>query len=138
MDIKDFIPIPKLEECKSILCIQPHPDDNEIGAGATIASLASKGCRVVYLTVTNGNMGSMNPDETPAEIAEKRRKETMDAANLLGVAECIFLDYDDGSFTDAKKLCRDIAAVIRKVRPDIVMTVDPYLPYEFHPDHLSV
>ena len=138
MELKDFIPIPKLEECKSILCIQPHPDDNEIGAGATIAGLAAKGCRVVYLTVTNGNMGSMDPEESPWETAEKRRKETLDAAGLLGVAECIFLDHDDGSFMDAKKLCRDITAVIRKVRPDMVMTADPCLPYEFHPDHLSV
>lgn len=138
MELKDFLPIPKLEECKSMLCIQPHPDDNEVGAGATIASLAAKGCKISYLTVTSGNMGSMDPDEKPSEIAAIRRRETLEAAALLGVSDCIFLDYDDGSFMDDKKLCRDITAVIRKVRPEMVMTVDPFLPYEVHPDHLSV
>lgn len=138
MELKDFLPIPDLEDCKSILCIQPHPDDNEIGAGATIAKLAAKGCHITYLTVTNGNMGSMDPVEKPLEITAKRRKEAMEAAALLGVSDCIFLEYDDGSFMDEKKLCKDITAVIRKVRSEMIITVDPFLPYEVHPDHLSV
>lgn len=138
MELKDFLPIPDLEACRALLCIQPHPDDNEIGAGATIAKLVSKGCRVTYLTVTNGNMGSVDPNVQPAEIKAMRRKEAEEAAAILGVTDCRFLDYADACYPDEKMLCRDIVSVIRKVRPDMIMTVDPFLPYEVHPDHIKV
>jgi LmbE family N-acetylglucosaminyl deacetylase len=59
MDLKQMLPMPKLEECKSLLCIQPHPDDNEVGAGGTIAKLVRQGCQVTYLTVTDGSKGRM-------------------------------------------------------------------------------
>lgn len=138
MELKDFLPIPDLEACKSLLCIQPHPDDNEIGAGATIARLAAKGCKITYLTVTNGNMGSIDPGDQPDEIADKRRMEAVEAAAVLDVSDCRFLDYDDASYPDEKKLCHDITSAIREVGPEMIMTVDPFLPYEVHPDHIMV
>lgn len=138
MESKDFLPIPDLDECRTLLCVQPHPDDNEVGAGATIARLASRGCRIVYLTVTNGNMGSFDPGARPEDIAAIRRSEAVEAASVLGVAETRFLDYDDAGWPDEKRLCMDIACVIRDVRPEMILTVDPFLPYEVHPDHLKV
>ena len=59
MNLKDFFPLPDLESCQNLLCIQPHPDDNEVGAGATIARLTAKGCRITYLTVTDGRYGTL-------------------------------------------------------------------------------
>ena len=44
---------------KKILCIQPHPDDNEIGMGGIISYLTSKGVQVDYLTVTDGSLGDI-------------------------------------------------------------------------------
>lgn len=137
MDLKDFLPIPDLDACRSLLCIQPHPDDNEVGAGATIARLAAKGCSITYLTVTDGRMGTMDPGVDPSALAIKRRNEAEVAAHILGVSYSVFLNYCDTGITDENRLCHDIVLQIRRIRPEFVMTVDPFLPYETHPDHIK-
>lgn len=138
MDIKDIIKLPDIEDCKSILCIQPHPDDNEVGAGATIAKLSKRGCRITYLTVTDGSIGTINPEMKPEELVYIRKNEMENAAEILGVSELISLDYPDVSYVDEKELSKRIVSVIRGVRPEFVVTVDPFLPYEAHPDHRRV
>ncbi len=138
MDMRDILPLPDLERCSSLLCIQPHPDDNEVGAGATIAKLAANGCKVAYLTVTDGSIGSTDASASPEATAAIRRSEARASASYLGVSECIFLDIPDGSYPGEKLLCQSIVSVIRKVKPEIVMAPDPFLPYEAHPDHRKV
>lgn len=138
MELTDLLSLPKLEDCKSLLCVQPHPDDNEVGAGATIAKLSAKGCKVTYLTVTDGRMGSVDPKQDQTELVSIRKKEVEQSAELLGVSDTIFLNFRDGDYSDEKQLCKSIVAVIRQVKPEIVLTVDPFLPYEFHPDHRKV
>lgn len=138
MDIKNLMPLPSLENCKSILCIEPHPDDNEVGAGATIAKLVKNGCRVTFLTVTDGRIGTVNPMQDPDELVKIREKEMDDAAKLLGVFSIIKLGYADASYVNEKELTSRIVKVIREVKPEFVMTVDPFLSYEAHPDHRRV
>jgi LmbE family N-acetylglucosaminyl deacetylase len=138
MDLKQMLPMPKLEECKSLLCIQPHPDDNEVGAGGTIAKLVRQGCHITYLTVTDGSKGTDDPHLRGARLAEVRRQEAIEAAGVLGVATHHWLGLPDGGYPDEEALTRSIAAVIQEVRPELVMTVDPYLPYEGHVDHRRV
>jgi len=138
MNLTDFLPIPDLETCRSLLCIQPHPDDNEVGAGATIARLVRNGCSITYLTVTDGSKGTADPHLRGKALAGIRRKEAETAAALLGVSTHVFLDYEDGSYPDEKALFDSISSVIREVKPQFVMTVDPFLPYEGHPDHRKV
>lgn len=138
MDIKELIPIPDLEKCKSILCIQPHPDDNEVGAGGTIAKLAADGCHVTYLTVTDGRIGSTDPEIGIEDMINTRRREAEESASILGVKERIFLNYPDAGYIDEKELTSRIVRIIREVEPEFVMTVDPFLPYEAHPDHRRV
>lgn len=138
MDIKKFIPIPDLEKCKRILCIQPHPDDNETGAGGTIAKLAADGCHVVYLTVTDGRIGSTNPEVGIEDMISTRKQEALEAAGILGVKDKIFLDCPDAGYIEERELTQRIVRVIREVEPEFVMTVDPFLPYEAHPDHRRI
>lgn len=138
MDIKKFIPIPNLVECKRILCIQPHPDDNETGAGGTVAKLAANGCHVIYLTVTDGRIGSVDPKIGIEDIIRTRRGEAEEGADILGVKEKLFFDYPDAGYIDEKELAQRIVKVIREVEPEFIMTVDPFLPYEAHPDHRKV
>lgn len=138
MELSDLLPIPELEKCRKLLCIQPHPDDNEIGAGGTIAKLVKLGCEVTYLTVTDGSIGTLDAGVNRADLAALRQKEARLAANLLGVGTNLFLELEDGSYPDEQELTRRIVGVIRAVEPDIVMTVDPFLPYEGHPDHRKV
>lgn len=138
MELKDLLPVPSLEECGSLLCIQPHPDDNEVGAGATIAKLAARGCKITYLTITDGSNGTIDPDLKPAELAAIRRNEVEKSAAFLGASKTIFLDLPDGGYADEKLLCQRIVEVIRQVKPELIMAPDPFMPYECHPDHRRV
>ena len=138
MDPRQYIPFPELMACASILCVQPHPDDNEVGAGATIAKLAEAGCDITYLTATDGSMGTTDPAVSRDALIRTRKAETLAAADHLGVSRLIFLDYPDGGPYDERALCRRIVTAIREVRPEFVMAPDPYLPYEAHPDHRKV
>ena len=138
MNLKEMLPMPDLENCKSILCIQPHPDDNEVGAGGTIAKLIQRGCRVTYLTVTDGRKGTDDPELRGDRLAAIRREEAIAAASILGVTAHHWLGLPDGGYPDEQALCLSIAEVIAEVRPELVMTVDPFLPYEGHADHRYV
>lgn len=138
MDFGKLLPIPDMEACKSILFIQPHPDDNEVGAGATIAKLAKKGCDVGYVTVTDGSKGTDDPFRDVQKLKELRYEEARQSAALLGVTKHQFLDLVDGELPHEDELALHLVRIIRKTKPQLICTVDPYLPYEGHPDHRKV
>lgn len=139
MDIlQQAMAIPDIEKCRKLLCIQPHPDDNEVGAGASIAKFAKQGCKVYYLTVTDGCLGSPDPSILPSQIVKIREEEQKAAAGVLGVTEVFSLNLRDNLPLDVSEIAAGIIDVIRKVKPQMVMTVDPWLPYEGHPDHRKV
>jgi LmbE family N-acetylglucosaminyl deacetylase len=137
VNLLDLAPIPKLLDAKRILCIQPHPDDMDIACGGTLAVLAEQGAHITYLTVTDGGAGS-NERRDEAELANTRRQEQMNAGALLGVQDYIWLDYRDAGYLPGEQLERDFIRAIRQVRPDTVITVDGWLPYEAHPAHRAV
>jgi LmbE family N-acetylglucosaminyl deacetylase len=128
----------ELSQAKTLLVVQPHPDDAEIGAGGTIAKLSDAGSSVFYVTVTDGSMGTLDKTLSPEELARKRMKEQEDAMRLLGVRENRWLGWKDSEVTPSQHLRNQIMRIIREVRPDVVITVDPWLPYEAHPDHRHV
>lgn len=138
MTINDLLPIPDLENAKKLLCVEPHPDDNEVGAGATIAKLAKNGCNIIYLTVTDGRIGTVNPNDKPVVITNIRKEEIKKSAGILGVDTLLELNYGDSQYIPERELTKKIVGIIRKIEPDFVMTVDPFLPYEVHPDHRMV
>ncbi|OKP95461.1 PIG-L deacetylase family protein [Paenibacillus sp. P46E] len=127
---------PDLTDCRRILCIQPHPDDNEVGMGGTIAALADKGCEVHYLTVTNGDLGSSDGLLSNAEIARVRSQELEAAGRSLGATVFHQLAHGDGTLEHIPALAAEIAEIIRTVQPDAVFCPDPWLPYEAHYDHI--
>ncbi|WP_052400892.1 PIG-L deacetylase family protein [Oceanobacillus jeddahense] len=128
--------IPNPFNMKRALFIQPHHDDNEFGAGATIAKLASEGVDVHYLTVTDGGSGSNDKTLSTKELIEIRKKEQEKASSILGVNQLHWLDFPDGHLYDSEELRRELVRVIRTVCPDIIFTVDPWLDYETHIDHI--
>lgn len=136
MDIKEIIGYPKLEDIHSALFIQPHPDDNEIGAGGTMAKLVSMGVPVWGLTVTEGRGGSNI--YTPEKLAEIRKIEASNAMDILGVVNLGCLGYHDNNPIVHEDLVKKIVEVIRTVKPDAIFTVDARLPNEMHPVHLQV
>lgn len=128
----------KLEEVKSLLCVQAHPGELELAAGGTVLKLTQKGCKVFFLTVTDGSKGTMDASYSPLKLMEVRRKEAMEAGRALGVTEQLFFDDTDGTCPPVVELCRSIMAVIRALKPQSVLIMDPFRPYEFHPDRIAV
>ena len=134
-DVAALLAPPDILKSKCALCIQPHPDDNEIGMGGTVAVLSQAGCTVHYLTVTNGDQGNKNRTASPQETARVRRAEAIAAGTHLGAKAFHFLDLGDGTLADVLGLSVQIARVIREVRPDAIFAPDPWLAYESHLDH---
>lgn len=88
---------PDLSGCRTALCIQPHPDDNEVGMGGTIAAFAERGCEIHYLTITNGDLGAVDEQVSSAEIAAIRASELEAAGRSLGATVFHQLDHGDGT-----------------------------------------
>ncbi|WP_026876437.1 PIG-L deacetylase family protein [Jiangella gansuensis] len=111
-------PLP--EDWERGLVIAAHPDDVEYGAAAAIARWTAQGKSIVYCMVTSGEAGidSMAPEE----VGPLREKEERDAARVVGVDVVEFLGYPDGVVEYGLPLRRDLARVIRRHRPDIIVT----------------
>jgi len=135
MQMKELLPTPELGEAKNVLVVFPHPDDAEIMAGGTVALLVQKGATVTYAPITDGEMGSFDPRATRNEIRDVRRKEQEEAAKTLGVQNIEWLGFQDGAVPEPEVVRKRVVSLIRAVKPDIVITLDPWMPYEAHPDH---
>ena len=127
------------------LAIGAHPDDIEFGAGATVAKWAAAGCRVHHLVLTDGSKGSWDPDEDLDRLVESRKAECRTAAAVLAgtsdrpgermVDRVWFLGRVDGELDNDGSARREVAGIIRQVRPDVVLGHDPWRRYRLHPDH---
>ncbi len=138
MNISDLLQKPDIESCQRLLCIQPHPDDMDISAGGTIARLAEKGIEIIYLTMTDDTAGFMEVEKIKSQRRLNHRKEEQEnAGRVLGVKEYHWLDYPDAGDWSQYEARNAIIRAIRQIRPDFVMTVDPWLPYEAHQDHIK-
>ena len=129
-------------EIQRILVIAAHPDDVDFGAAATIARWTDAGIEVVYCIVTDGDAGGQDESVPRAEMAPLRRKEQTAAAACVGVHDLRFLGYPDGRVEATLGLRKDLARVIRQVRPDRVVCPSPERNYArlgvSHPDHRAV
>jgi len=108
------------------LCIGAHPDDVEIGMGATVAKMARQGARVVIVDLTNG-------EPTPHGSPEIRAVESADAARILGVSRRT-LSGRNRYLMDTVEARTELAEVIRELRPRVL-----FMPYgdDAHPDHIA-
>ena len=132
--------LPNLESYQRYLFVGPHPDDIEIGAGATAAKLCETGKDVCFLICTDGRYGTENLKEqlTPEQIAALRKNEAISAAASLGVKDVRFLGFSDGGLYQFQELGRQILNVIADYQPDVVFAPDPCVTSECHVDHLNV
>lgn len=125
---------------QKILVILAHPDDPEFFCGATIAKWTAEGHHVSYCLLTKGDKGVNEHFSQTKNINKLRIEEQKNAAKVIGVIEIIFLDNEDGYLTPNLDLRKEVTGIIRKVKPDIVVTCDPtnyYIrdSYINHPDH---
>jgi LmbE family N-acetylglucosaminyl deacetylase len=134
------VPIENWNSRKKVLVILAHPDDPEFFCGATLARWCHEGHNIQYCLITSGNKGSDDPSITPEALTKIRQIEQEKAASIIGVTKIHHLGYDDGTLIPDLKVRKDVIRVIRKVKPEIVVTCDPtnYFPNETyinHPDH---
>lgn len=108
-----------------VLVVCAHPDDPEFSAAGTIAKWSQTGARVTYIIVTDGSKGTSDPNMTSEELVKIREQEQRAAAEVLGVAEVVFLGYEDSGIVNNQALRRDIVQQIRLHRPDVLITHDP-------------
>ncbi|TCO61892.1 PIG-L deacetylase family protein [Actinocrispum wychmicini] len=108
------------EDWQRAVCVVAHPDDLEFGAASAIAKWTAHGKEVSYLLATRGEAGidGMRPDEAGPLRAEEERV----GAREVGVDAVEFLDYRDGVVEYGLPLRRDIARVIRRDKPDVVVS----------------
>ena len=105
---------------RRVLCVVAHPDDVEYGMSAAVASWTARGVEVRYLMLTHGEAGMDRTD--PEETSRIRTAEQVSAGQAVGVSEVAFLDHPDGVLEQSLALRRDICRVIRRFRPDVVLT----------------
>ncbi len=128
---------------KSAMSIHAHPDDQDFTVAGTLAKWARQGCEVTSVIVTSGDAGSNDPSKDAGykpELAAVREGEQRLANQTLGIKETIFLRYPDGEVTASIPLRRDLTRLIRRYKPEVVMTGDPTAwfygsDYINHPDH---
>ena len=130
-------PAPKIEQFERCLFLGPHPDDIEIGAGATAAKLAAAGKAVTFLICTDGRYGLEHAPAgtTPEQLAELRRAEAIAAAKALGGEDVRFLELSDGGFYDFETLVKAMAQIVGDVQPELIFAPDPDVTSECHIDH---
>jgi LmbE family N-acetylglucosaminyl deacetylase len=125
---------------ESAMGIFAHPDDAEFTVAGTVALWTQKGCRVVYVLCTDGDVGTHDPEITREQLASIRREEQRNACQVLGVQDVEFLGHGDGMLQPTMGLRRELVRMIRKYKPEIVICGDPTAffygdDYINHPDH---
>jgi len=127
-----------LSDVKKVLVIMAHPDDAELSSAGTLIKWIAKGWQVRYIICTTGDKGTKDAKMTPFKLAEIREKEQREAASVLGIKELTFLRHVDGELEYNAVFRNEIALLIRKFQPEIIITHDPWRPYQLHPDHRAV
>lgn len=116
----DLLPLD--EDWQHGLAVVAHPDDLEYAAASAIARWTTGGKTISYLLVTRGQAGidGMQPEKAGPARAEEERN----SARVVGVNSVEFLDYPDGAVEYSLALRRDIARVIRNVRPEVLVSLN--------------
>jgi LmbE family N-acetylglucosaminyl deacetylase len=134
------VPQEQAPEVRRVMVVVAHPDDAEFSSAGTIAKWAREGKEITYVLCTSGDKGTSDVNQSPAALAEIRRREQEGACRVLGVKEVVFLGYEDGVLVSNLELRRDIVRQIRRFKPDLVVCQDPTTrwhgqQYLNHPDH---
>jgi mycothiol conjugate amidase Mca len=139
----------------SLLAVKPHPDDEAITMGGTLARYSAEGVRTTLVTATRGEVGEildpeLDPKEAFPRLAAIREAELRRACEIMGVGELVFLGYEDSGMAglprnrephtfwraDEEEAVGRLIQVIRRVRPQVIATENEMGGYG-HPDHIK-
>ena len=118
---------------KSVVAVEGHPDDVELGCLGTLVKLRDEGTRITIVSVTAGDQGTGDNSTTGDSIAATRFREASNVAERLG-GEFLTLGARDGYLFDTSELRDALTIVIRRARPDIVFAPPPM---DYHHDHIN-
>ncbi len=137
---------------KILLCLA-HPDDEILGPGGTIAQYAEDGAYIELVCATRGEAGEIADPAlaNPETLPQVRERELLCAAETLGIRKVTFLGYRDSGMAgtpqnehpnafinaDADEVVAQLVATMRRVRPQVVITFEPFGGYG-HPDHIVI
>lgn len=136
--VSELQPFP--DDWQRALAVVAHPDDMEYGAASAVAAWTAAGKNVAYLLVTRGEAGisTMPPDEVKA----LRGVEQRNSCAAVGVDTLEYLDHPDGLVVEGLELRHDLAAAIRRHRPEIIVSINHHDswggPSWNHSDHRAV
>ncbi|HEC22926.1 MAG TPA: GlcNAc-PI de-N-acetylase [Chloroflexi bacterium] len=141
------------EDTRRLLLSLAHPDDESFGMGGTIARYVDEGVEVYLICATNGELGAADPEflEKYGSVTELRLAELRCAAEKLGITRIYTLGYRDSGMAgspdnahpdslaaaDPDEVAGRVTEIIREVRPQVVVTFDPFGGYG-HPDHIAM
>jgi LmbE family N-acetylglucosaminyl deacetylase len=126
---------------KIVLGIAAHPDDLDFAASGSMSKWAKLGSKVYYLILTDGSKGTDDRSMTGKQLTKIREAEQRAAAKIIGAKDVFFLNYPDAMLEVTMDLKKDIVRIIRKLKPDTVITTDPTVLYTLnwgfvnHSDH---
>jgi LmbE family N-acetylglucosaminyl deacetylase len=132
----------KQHNAYKLMCILAHPDDESLGFGGILAHYARAGVATHLITATRGERGWLGePADYPGaqRLGRIRERELRAAAEILQIRETTLLDYMDGDLdqADPVEIIDQLVGHLRRVRPQVVVTFDPYGIYG-HPDHIAI
>ena len=131
-----------MDQTLRLLAIFPHPDDETLGLGPTLARYSAEGVETYLICATRGERGwfeSEGPDPGFEEVARIREAELRCAAEQLGIHEVSLLDYidDDVDQADPEEIIGKLVSHIRRIKPHVVVSFGPDGAYG-HPDHIAL
>jgi LmbE family N-acetylglucosaminyl deacetylase len=123
-----------------ILVVVAHPDDCELTCAGSVARWSREGDATYLVIASDGARGGKHVGADEAAMVRERRGEQEQAAQRLGMRDVIFLGFPDGELEDGPDLRRALVDVIRRLRPDVAVFMDPMTviyrnSYVNHRDH---
>ena len=109
----------------TVLAIYAHPDDPEVSCGGALTRWSAEGATVHVAIATRGEKGSSDPAADPDELAQRRAEETAASLVVIGAVGHDALGLPDGEVENDAALRRWLVGLIRRIRPELVITPDP-------------
>ncbi|MGH9063789.1 MAG: PIG-L deacetylase family protein [Acidimicrobiales bacterium] len=110
------------EDWQRAVAVVAHPDDLEYGAASAVARWTQRGKEVSYVLATSGEAGIDGME--PGRAGPLREEEEQRSAAVVGVTHVEFLGHPDGALEPGLALRRDLAGAFRRLRPEIVVTMN--------------
>ena len=115
-----------------MLVLAPHPDDETMGCGGSLALHAKAGDPVKIVFLTNGAKGDTSGKMDKKVYVELRQQESTKACDRLGVQDLEFWGYEDRALAGSRGALVRLVDLLKDFEPDLVYVPSPF---EVHPDH---